>query len=575
MIFNLERVDDLSQNIINSLKRFPMASLSAFLVTIILISLIEIDYTNQENEIVTIAIKVAFVASLGVVLFPALRLFWSNFFMTLLGIGLLVGYYYILPHNINMENNIIFRHTILILATFLIFLWAPFLFVKISNKNIWEWTQNLILALVATIFFSFLLYIGIVLALYSIEKLFNVHIDGKRYAQLAIIIFGIYGVNLFLAQIPKYILLLQVRTYTKAEVIFTKYILTSLTIGYCIILFTYSAKILITMQWPVGIVAWISIIFSVIAITTYLFWTPLWDKENIKFRRTIWTAILFQTFMLGMSIWIRVEEYGFTESRYFIALFGAWLVLMSIYFIFRKEASYKWLFVTLTLLLIGSQFGKYSATNVSKNNQIIRLQKMLEDNNLTNIDIKKKKNIYNTIDYLYSKHGIESLKTIMPNIIEKYQKKGYFPIFATKELGLGNIYSLKKNRDRFFHISKDRKIINIKDYNWLIKFNYDTYFIKEKIDKNININIKVKNSNLEIKKDKELILNIDLTNFINSLDTKTKNRYNTISKNKMEYIYSNKRVKVKILFNSITISQDNNITNIDCNILLNNSPSKN
>ncbi len=570
MIFNLERVDDLSQNIINSLKRFPMASLSAFLVTVILVSLIELGYNNQENNIVIIANKIAFVASLGIVLFPALRLFWSNFFMTFLGIGLLIGYYYILPYNIHIDNNILFRHIILILATFLIFLWAPFLFMRISNKNIWEWTQNLILALVATIFFSFLLYIGIVLALYSIEKLFDVHIDGKRYAQLAIIIFGIYGVNLFLAQIPKYILLLQVRTYTKAEVIFTKYILTSLTVGYFIILFTYSAKILITMQWPVGIVAWISIIFSVIAITTYLFWTPLWDKESIKFKRVIWSAILFQTFMLGMSIWIRVKEYGFTESRYFIALFGSWLVLMSIYFIFRKEASYKWLFVTLTLLLIGSQFGKYSATNVSKNNQIIRLKKMLKDENLTSIDIKKKKNIYNTIDYLYSKHGIESLKTVMPNIIKKYKNKSYFPEFATKELGLGTVYSWNKNRYRLIHISSDRKIINIKDYNWLVRL----YNTKKRIDKNLNIELI--NNNLKIKKDKKIVVDINLTNFIKSLD-KVDTQFNSIAKNKMEYIYNKKGVKVKILFNSIALSPDNNITNMDCNILLNlnNFPSKN
>ena len=570
MIFNLDRVDDLSLNIINSLKRFPMASLSAFLVTVILVSLIELDYNNEESEIVTVANKIAFVASLGVVLFPALRLFWSNFLMTIIGAGLLVGYYYILPHNINIsDSNLFFRHTILILATFLIFLWAPFISVKISNKNIWEWTQNLILALVATLFFSFLLYIGIVLALYSIEKLFDVHIASRRYAQLAIIIFGIYGVNLFLAHIPKYILLLQVRTYTKAEVIFTKYILTSLTIGYFIILFTYSAKILITMQWPVGVVAWISILFSVVAITTYLFWTPLWERENIKFKRTIWIAILLQTLMLGMSIWLRVEEYGITESRYFIALFGCWLLLMSLYFIFRKEASYKWLFVTLTILLIGSQFGKYSATNISKNNQILRLKNMLKDEKFIDktIDIKDKQNIYNTINYLYSHHGIDSLKTIMPDIIKKYQKKSYFPIFATKELGLGDISSWNKNNYiySYFHISKERKIIDTKDYNWLIKYHYDKNYIKKQIDKDTTIN--VKNGILELKKGKQLVINMDLTDFIKSLDSKIKNRYNSISEKKMEYLYNNKRVKVKILFNSIALSSDKNITNIDCDIL--------
>jgi hypothetical protein len=569
MIFNLKTVDNLSQNIINSLKRFPMASLSAFLVTVIIVSLIELDYHYHGNsQIVTIANKIAFVASLGVVLFPALRLFWSNIIMTILGLALLIGYYYILPFDIKTLNtNLLFRHIILIIAIFLIFFWAPFINVRISNKNIWEWTQNLIMAVVATLFFSFLLYIGIVLALYSIEELFNIDIAGRRYSQLAVIIFGIYGVNLFLAQIPKYILLLQVRTYTKAEIIFTKYILTSLTIGYFIILFAYSAKILITMQWPSGVVAWISILFSIVAITTYLFWTPIWEKENIKFKRAIWVSILFQTVMLSISIWLRVEEYGITESRYFIALFSVWLFLMSLYFIFRKEASYKWLFVTLTILLIGSQFGQYSATNVSKNNQISRLQTMLNDNNFASkdADIKNRKNLYNTIEYLYSRHGIESLESVMPNIIKKYKKKEFFPAFAIKELGLGDIYSLNENRYRFFHTSKERKIVDIKGYNYLINFHYSKN-LSYKNDTSINVEI-TKNS-LNIKRDTKFIADINLTNFISVIDKNINNRYNSISPKEMEYSYTKDKLRVKILFNSIRISFDKNITNMDCQILL-------
>jgi len=217
MIFNLEQIETLSQDIIQSLKRFPMATISAFLVTVITVSLVELNYYGsiEDSKIAIIASKVAFVASLGVVLFPALRLLWSNILMTIFGIGLLVGYYYILPFNINSsDSNILFRHTVLIIATLFMFLWVPFITIRISNKNIWEWTQNLILSIAVTIFFSILLYIGVALALYSIEELFNIEIANRRYSQLAIIIFGIYGVNLFLAHIPKYILLLQVRTYT-------------------------------------------------------------------------------------------------------------------------------------------------------------------------------------------------------------------------------------------------------------------------------------------------------------------------------------------------------------------------
>jgi len=568
MIFKLETIERLSQSIIDTLKRFPMASLSAFILTIIIISLMELN-PYKESTIVIMANKVAFVATLGILLFPTLRLFWANSIMTILGLGLLAGYYYILPTNIDTANgNIFFRHILLILATFLMFIWTPFINVKISNKNIWEWTQNFILILLSSIVYSFLLYGGISLALFAIERLFDIAIATKRYIQLAVLIFGIYGVNLFLSQIPKYIILLQVRTYTKAEEIFTKYILTSLTIGYFLIIFVYSAKILITMQWPTGIVAWISIIFSVVAISTYLFWTPLWYEENSKFKRFIWLAVLFQTIMLGLSIWMRIDEYGITESRYFIALFGSWLLFMSLYFIFITNASYKWLFVSLTILLIGSQFGKYSATEVSQENQLDRLQRFIDSAYpiSPSLNNKSKKDIYSTIEYLYRRHGVDSLKKVIPKIVDKYNDLNnstnqYFPKFATKELGLGSI-SLLGSRNKFISIVKPRKAIDVEGYKYLINIHY-MQNQKRIYTLESNISIEISNSHLYIRKDNNTT-DIALSNLLKPFQLNSEQ--NQVPNNKMVYISKN----AKIILNYIAISEDNNISNMDGYLLLKN-----
>ena len=452
MNLNLERFERISKSMIDTLKRFPMASFSAFLLTIILISLIELEFYQRDSEIVILATKVAFVSSLGIILFPALHLFHPSFWSRVVGIGVLVLYYYILPPNIHdSQSNIFFRHTLLILSLFFMLIWAPFVSVKISNKNIWEWTQNMILSLFATIFFSLILYAGLSLAMYAIDKLFEIDIASRRYVQLAIMVFGLYGVNLFFSQIPKYILLLQVRTYTKMEIIFTKYILTSLAIGYFVILFTYDIKILLNLEFPKGILAWLTVAFSIIAIATYLFWTPLWEEKDEKFKRYIQIAILIQTLILGMTIWIRVDEYGFTESRYFLSLFGVWLFLMSIYFILIKSASYKWLFITLSLLIIGSQFGSYSASEVSKTDQIERLYIIIDEAKPISdeLDTKTKQRISNIITYLYDSHGRDSLSPIIPDIVQKHSllydnnstNSEYFPSFAIKELGFKSLYN--------------------------------------------------------------------------------------------------------------------------------------
>ncbi len=91
---------------------------------------------------------------------------------------------------------------------------------------------------------------------------------------------------------------------------FTKYILSPLTIVYFLIIFTYSLKILISGEWPNGILAKISLIFSFVAILTYLFWTPLIKGRDWRFKSIIWGAILFQSIMLALAIYIRVSEYG-------------------------------------------------------------------------------------------------------------------------------------------------------------------------------------------------------------------------------------------------------------------------
>jgi len=550
MGFDLKMVDSLSQNILDTLKRFPLATLSAFIVTIIVISIMELNHLKLPTNTYTVLVakKIALVASLGIFLFPALELVVPKLISSLIGVAILSWYYIILPLDID-SSVIIFRHLILMVAVFLMLFWTPFITIKISNKNIWEWTQHLILSLVASIFFSTLLYIGIALALFAIEKLFNIEISPIRYAQVAVIIFGIYGVNLFLSQIPKYIILLQARRYTKAEEIFTKYILTTLTVGYFLIIFIYSLKILFSMSWPSGVVAWISIIFSIIAILTYLFWTPLFEEENIKFKVAIWGAILFQTIMLAIALYFRIKEYGFTESRYFVTLFGVWLFLMSLYFLFIKNASYKWLFVTITLLLIGSQFGKYSAINFSKLDQLQRVESMLEKKE--SLTPKEQQNLYSAIEYLYSRDRLKSLTKVMPDIIDKYKdlnetirERVYFPNFAIKRLGLENINS--KNRYIRFSPIRPRYVLNIKGYNWLVEFNYNKNYQEHIYTKKIKITFE---KNILTIINGKKVIKVDFSKLIESLGLDRRDNFVAVPNEKLEY-----RTKdIKILFESINI----------------------
>ena len=348
----LDIFDRLSLTLLETLKRFPLASLSAFLVSLISILLIEIEY-SQTNEIALLANKVAFVLSLGIFLFPVLHLLNRSILFKVLGVGVLLAYFYFLP--LEIGSLAILRHILLLLALSFMFFWAPFLNTNISNKNIWEWTMKILIILLVTIILTLTFYGVFYILMFSLRELFEVEVLDKRYLQFSILVLGVFSVNFFLSQMPKYICLLQLKKYTRVGEVFTKYILTPITMLYLLVLFAYIFKILIFGLWNEVTIDWMIIGFTFFAIATYMFWTPLVPKLNSSFRKLIWGSLLSLSVILALSIWIRLIQGSISEILYLISLFDAWLMLISLYFLLFENASYKWLFFSISLLIGVSQ----------------------------------------------------------------------------------------------------------------------------------------------------------------------------------------------------------------------------
>jgi len=350
--FFLDIFDRLSLTLLETFKRFPLASLSAFFVSLIWVLLIEINY-NQSDQIALLANKIAFVLSLGIFLFPVLHLLNRSIFFKIFGIVILIGYFYLLPFKI--DSLTILRHILLIFALSFMFFWAPFLNTNISNKNIWEWTMKILLILLVTILLSITLYIVFYIFMISLDHLFEVEISEKRYFQLLILVLGVFSINFFLSQMPKYICLLQLKKYTRLGEVFTKYILTPIMLLYMVVLFTYIGKLFLFQLWDEVSIDWMIIGFTFLAIATYMFWTPLVPILNRNFRNLIWGSLFILSTILALSIWIRLLQGMSYERLYLISLFDGWLILISLYFLLFDKASYKWLFFSISLLIGVSQ----------------------------------------------------------------------------------------------------------------------------------------------------------------------------------------------------------------------------
>jgi len=616
----LKFLDYSSKSFLETIKRFPLVSFSAYLLTLILIIFMSIGHGNIEDYAnYNIANKIAFTLTLAIPFLLAIRLISPNKILLLLGLSLLTLYYFTLPPTLESNSQLYEqKHIIFILSSILFIIPAPFLFRSVKNENFWEWTKQLIFNIFWTLLFGTIIYLGLLGVIFAFEKLFDIVFPHNLKAQIALLVYLLFSVNYFLSQIPKYPLLLQAKPYSKIETILSKYILTPLMLIYFAILFSYTFKIILLNQFPNGTMSWLVLVFSALAIITFLFWTGIWTDKNSHYKKWIWIAILLQTFVLATSLYMRINQYGFTENRYYIMLMGIWLFGISLYFLLKKTHDYKWIFISLSLLSLMTQVEPFSAKSISKTSQEKQLKTLLiTDNNLSETsDINLRYKISNTIEYLYAKHSIDSLMPIIPDIVENYKHQSnnkedcsvtaihYFPKYATKELGFtfidkwqwkAKINSNKEDNIPIYIHSQTRNssqdIINIDGYTWLINFEFyndstsKSYCPPENINAKDNIipfTVSTKSDTISIKRNSQILASITIKKFMDKVKqtwlTKYKNDEHQVlnpysdvilTEKELTYLYENHQVKVKILFQTIAFSPEKKLDDYRGRILIN------
>ena len=598
------KIDTIVETFLSTLKRFPLSSIAAFLVTIILINLMDMKSLLHNSPNAIMASKIAFVATLAIVLFPALRLLSHHRIISLLGIPIIAGYYYLLPHNIDDASQLIFiRHVLLVVALLFMIIWAPFVGRESDNANFWQWTQEIIFGLLTAAFFGLVIFAGVAGAMYAIETLFHVDIRSIRYGQVALFSFGLFAVIYFLSQIPRHPLFLEARTYSKVKRIFSKSILGGFAALYFVILYSYTAKILLTQDYPSGQLSWIIVAFSLVAIITFLFWTPFLNKKSTLPQRLLWLAIFLQTIILAVALYMRVMEYGITYNRYLVGMFGIWLVLMSLYFMLFGKAQQKWLFFFASLLILISQFGPYSADAVTKKSQTSRLLKLIDEAQPISekLEMKTRYQISDALEYINFNYGTDAFKEILPDVLKKFRTKQEenkievdgmkvvvkeyspyiynFPNFATNELGFKFVdkwqwrnYKNNKNpeypHDHHFYRNQRNELIDAKGYDYLLSYQFDSY-IDNLPYVETNISVQLLNNHLAVKSKKELLANFDLNDFAKVLKKEDTTMYaqTNVPSKLMIFEEEQNNIKIKVIVQRIVISDDN-ITDLSSQILL-------
>ncbi|HET6511887.1 MAG TPA: DUF4153 domain-containing protein [Candidatus Kapabacteria bacterium] len=266
-----------------------------------------------------------------------------------------------------------------------------------ETNGFFQFNKMLLLRILTALFYSFVLQLGLSLALLAIDKLFGVEIDPETYAQLACVL-AIFNTWFFLAGVPYSLAGQEQRTdYPKGLKIFTQSVLLPLVTIYMAILYPYAVKLLIEWDLPRGWVSNPVLWFAVVGILSFLLLYPIRNESGNEwirsFSRYYFIALLPLLVLPALGIYTRVRDYGITEPRYFVIILVLWLLGIALYFIISKRKDIRVIPITLSIVALVSSIGPTSAFSVSKANQISRLERLLEKHDLlgTKRNIKEKK----------------------------------------------------------------------------------------------------------------------------------------------------------------------------------------
>ncbi|MCF8244832.1 MAG: DUF4153 domain-containing protein [Saprospiraceae bacterium] len=381
-------------------RRFPMVMISAIIGVGFVMFLIENGDSVHEKDF----IRVVMTASLGLSVFLCAAVVAEKYQLrmpmmlvpNILALGLVLVYFYSLSFDEFKTALTPVRFVGLSLAAHLGVAFLPYLD-RSPVEDFWEYNKQLFGNFMVGAFYSLVIFAGLGIAILAVNELFNLRIDEKIYAHLFVLVAGIFNTAYFLANFPKQFEFISevpdnqaiatpTSPYTTSFKNLTKFILIPIATIYFLILYAFSAKILVQWELPQGWVGKLVLGFSVAGIFTYLlnFMLAKYDESQIVkgFRRWFFYVLLPMVVLLFVAIGRRISDYGVTEARYVVATAGVWLLLMSLYFIIAKRDNIKFIPISLAFFSLLTVLGPFSAFKVSERNQAGRLMAILVKNKM-------------------------------------------------------------------------------------------------------------------------------------------------------------------------------------------------
>lgn len=549
----------------DSLKRFPLTIGLSTICVILMIYYTEVGLKSSENFRETLS-RVIMIYTLGIPLSLSIKVFFErkeSYKKSLLYTAFVVGgiilalYYYIFLPDLHMVS--ITRYIGINLILYLTFIFIPYL----SNNDSFElYVIRILTRFFTTVVYSMVLFLGLVAILFTIDELLGVNVRGEIYIYFWFTVLGVFAPSFFLAGVPVKNEKLELEHYPKLFRVLILYIVMPLISVYTIILYIYFGKIIITTQWPQGLVSHLVLWYSVISVSVLFLITTLLAKNNWakRFMQVFPKVIIPLIVMMFISMGIRINAYGVTENRYYVVVLGIWVFLVMIYFSFAKNFRNIILPISLAIIAFISIMGPISSYSISKYSQNKRFEEILIRNNMlkenqlitssSKISQEDKKQLSSILRYFHLNHSLKDIK----HLPDKFRLNNVEEVFGFK---LSEEYDHYNDEYFNFNTWGSGEPLDIKGYDYL----FDTRNVKVNNSKQgpLAIQYDYETGMVKIFMEGKEVYSKDLTDYVNVLLEKygTKQRERGLSVEEMSFTDENSRLKVKIQFYNVSGRIDN------------------
>ena len=236
----------------------------------------------------------------------------------------------------------------------------------------WNFTSYTIGSFATTNVIGLIMSGGISLLVFSLHMLFGVNVDYKCYLYILIICSVLLPALLFLGLLPKDAGKHNWQPHSSSFLSgVIHFLFLPLIAGYLVVLYIYTARILISWELPIGWVSWlvVALMTGCIAIEFGLYPVRIQEAKRTDEWIARWLPALVLPLLLLMTVGIirRFNDYGVTINRLYLITLNIWFYIVCAGLFFTKARRIYWISVSFSLIFLLTSVLPVNYASITRN----------------------------------------------------------------------------------------------------------------------------------------------------------------------------------------------------------------